>query len=148
MIVTLVLVLAAPAPAPAQWSSSDHWELGPLRLDQRSALEWPHAYVPSFTVVPDRRRVHRLTLGLDLPALDRLAFDAVVVEPSDDPFLRPRTAGLPTGEGTRPYVWTGVRVRLPRGPWQLSAGRAAVATGLAGAFRRTGDFRVSLLRPL
>jgi hypothetical protein len=69
-------------------------ELGPLRLDQWSGLVWPHAYVPSFTLVPDRRRTHRLMLRLDLPSLRGLAFDTVVVEPSDDPFIRARPAGL------------------------------------------------------
>jgi hypothetical protein len=143
-----LLVLALVAPASAPGVRSDHWELGPLRLDQRSELVWPHAYVPYFTLVPDRRRAHRLTLGLDLPGLRGVAFDAVVVEPSDDPFLRARTAGLPTGEGARAYAWMGARVRLPGGQWQLGVGRAAVAAGLAGAFLRPGDFRVSLLRPL
>lgn len=141
MLGSALLVLALAAPAPDPGVMSDHWEIGPLRLDQRSALMWPHAFVPTFTLVPERRRVHSLTLGLDLPALRGVEFEAVTVEPSDDPFLRSRTAGMPTGEGARGYSWVGVRVPIPSSQWHMGIGRAAIV-GLP----RSGSWRVAFVR--
>jgi hypothetical protein len=147
MLGSALILLALAAPAPEPTATSDHWEVGRLRLDRRTALMWPHAFVPTFTLVPDRRRVHSLSLGLDLPALRGVTFDAVMVEPSDDPFLRSRTAGMPTGEGTLGYAWAGVRVQVPRSHWQMSVGRAMlVGAAAAGGILRPGSWRVSLMR--
>jgi hypothetical protein len=147
----LVVALAAPAVAGPS-VRPDHWELGPLTVDQKTTLTWPSAYVPSFTLVLDRRRLHRLSLGLDLPALRGLSFDAVVVEPSDDSDIRARTAHLPTEEGRRAYAWMGARLRFPNSRWQLAMGRSWVvgmASAVAGsAVGRPGEWRVHLVRPL
>jgi hypothetical protein len=149
--VLLTLALAAPATSgpPLQ---PDRWELGRLQIEQSTTLTWPGLYLPAFTLAPDRRNVHRLTLGLDLPALRGLSFDAVVVEPSGDPNIRARTAGLPTGEGSRAYAWVGLRYRIPGSRWQLGVGHASVLR-VASAVARTAMGRgsgwsVNLLRPL
>jgi len=153
MIAAALLATALAAPAAAGPSpQAERWELGPLRIDQSSGLTWPGQYLPAFTLAPDRRRVHRLTLGLDLPVLRKLSFDLATVEPSRDPNLRARTAGMPTGEGSVPYAWTGARLRIPNSQWQLGIGRSWVV-GVASAVARTamgraGGWRVDLLRPL
>jgi hypothetical protein len=143
--VLLTVVLAAPAVAepPVQ---PDRRELGPLWLDQSSKLTWPGLYLPSFTLAPDRRRVHRLTLGLELPILRGLSFDVVVVEPSDDPDILARTSHLRTGEGSA-HAWLGIRYQLPKSRWQLNAGYATTVRR-AGAMGRPGGWSINLVRPL
>jgi hypothetical protein len=142
---------AAPAPAPAVPSlHPDRRELGRLWLEQSSALTWPGLHVPAFTLVPDRRRIHGLTLGLDLPGLRGVSFDAMMVEPSDDPEIRRLTARMPTGEGSSGYGWVGMRVQIPNSRWQLQVGRSWVARGpsaIPGArMGRVGGFQVNFMR--
>lgn len=149
-----VLTVALAAPGVASPSPpADQWELGPLWLEQGTKLTWPGLYMPSFRLATDRRRVHRLTLGLDVPALRGWSFDAVVVEASDDLGLRARTTRLQRNEGAKTYAWVGARVQIPKSQWQLGLGYATVlrvASGLAGVAtgRALGEWRVNLLRPL
>lgn len=149
MLATLILAVMFAAPAGPS-TPADHWELGPLSIDKNTTLTWPGLYVPSFTLVHDRRHVHRLTLGLDLAGLRSLSFDAVLVEPSDDPDLRARTSHLPTGEGSHAYAWTGVRFQLPNPRWQLSLGRSStIGSAVArSAMGRPGGWSVNVLRAL
>jgi hypothetical protein len=149
--VLLRLALLAPAAA-GPLVHPDRRELGPLWHEQSSTLMWPGAYVPAFTLVPDRRRVHRLTFGIDYAALRAVSFEAVLVEPSYDPEIRRLTAGMPTGEGSQAYAWVGAKVRIPSSKWQLGvgwSGAVGVASAVArGAMGRGGLWQVNLVRPL
>ncbi len=147
----LTVMLAAPAAAGPS-VHPDRRELGRLWVEQSSTFTWPGLQLPAFTLVPDRRRIHGLTLGLDLPKLRWLTFDAMLVEPSDDPDIRRLTSRLPTGEGTSAYAWAGVRARIPSSRWQLRAGYAWAVRGastMAGRpMGRGGMWMVNLVRPL
>ena len=145
-----VVLMAPPAVGPS--AHPDRRELGPLWFEQSSRLAWPGLHVPAFTLVPDRRRVHRLSLGLDYAVLRRVTFEAVMVEPSDDPEIRRLTARMPTGEGSQAYAWLGAKVQIPNSKWQLGVGWSTavrVASAVAGgAMRRGGGWQVNLVRPL
>jgi len=141
---------AAPAAPAGPSLHPDRRELGRLWLEQSSTLTWPGLHVPAFTLVPDRRRIHGLTLGLDLPGLRGVVFEAIVVEPSDDPEIRRLTARMPTGEGSSAYAWAGMRVQIPSSRWQLQVGRSWVprgASAIPGArMGRMGGFQVNFMR--
>ncbi len=148
----LSFVLAAPATAGAP-AQPDLREFGPLWIERSTTLIWPGLYLPSFTLATDRRRVHRLSLGLDLPVLRGLSFEGAVVEPSDDPDIRARTMHLPTDEGRRAYAWGRVRLRIPNSMWQVGVGRSWVVGAASAVARgamtgRGAAWRVDLLRPL
>lgn len=149
----LTLALAAPtAPEPSTTPSHDRREFGRLWLEQHTTLTWPGLYVPEFTVVPDRRRVHRLTLGLDLARLRGVSLYAVGVEGSDDPDVRARIGPMQSLDGSLSYGRVGVRVQIPRSQWQLDVGRsfvAAVSTAAGGLLgSRGGGWSMNLVRPL
>lgn len=151
MLTALLLTVALAAPAAAGPSaSSDRWELGPLWIDQSTALTWPGLYVPAFTIVPDRRRVHRLSLGLDLRALRGVSLHAVGVEGSDDPDIRARTSGMQSLQGSVPYGWVGMRVQIPRSQWHVDVGRSFVAASAVAraAMGSRGGWSMNLVRPL
>lgn len=149
----LAVVFAAPAvpAAPGPSPSVDRRELGPVWFERSSALMWPGLYVPSFTLVPDRRRVHRFSLGLDLPGLRGVSLHAAGVEPSDDPSLRTRTGGVQSLEGSLGYAWVGMRFRIPRSQWHVDVGRSFVAAASVvarGVMGMRGGWSVNLVRPL
>jgi hypothetical protein len=153
MLTAVMLTMALAAPAVTGPSlHPDRRELGSLWYEQGSTFAWPGLYMPAFTLVPDRRQIHRFTLGLDLPALRWLEFEALTVEPSNDPDLRRLTARMPTGEGSNAYAYAGVRVHIPQSRWQLGIGRSmaiagagAMARGMVG---RGSLWQVNLVRPL
>lgn len=140
-----IALLAPPAAAPSV--HPDRRALGSLWLEQSSTLMWPGPYVPSFTLVPDRRRVHRLSFGIDYAALRAVSFEVVMVEPSDDPEIRRLTARMPTGEGSRGYAWIGAKVRIPSSQWHVSIGWSS-AVRVASAVGRGAGWQVNLVRPL
>lgn len=152
MGIGILLTVALVAPPAGPSVHPDRRDFGALWVESSSTLMWPGLYAPSFTLVPDRRRVHRLTLGFDHAALRAVSFEAVMVEPSDDPEIRRLTARMPTGEGSQAYAWVGAKVRVPSSRWHVALGWSSavqVAGPLAsGAMRRGGGWQVNLVRPL
>lgn len=150
MGIGILLTAALLAPPTGPSSHPDRRELRSLWVERSSTLMWPGLYVPSFTLVPDRRHVHRLTLGIDYAALRAVTFEAVMVEPSDDPEIRRLTARMPTGEGSRAYAWVGAKVRIPSSQWHVAVGGSSAirVAGESGAMTRGGGWQVNLVRPL
>lgn len=118
-----MIVLAPAGPAgPRQAQGQELGEVGPFVLERFSELTWPGVYLPAFSLVPERRWVHRFTLRTREAPWGLLAIDAVGVESSRDPELRQRTVGVPSLEGAG-NLWLGARFTPARGDLSMTLGR-------------------------
>lgn len=131
VVVAAALFVAVTAPAPAiSTPAGEVAELAPFRFTRYRQLTWPGTYLPDFNLVPERRWVHRFSLGFSHPALRSWTFDLVGVEASLDPELRQRTAGMPTLEGAG-NLWMGARWTPKRSNVSMSFGRPlSVVSGI------------------
>lgn len=113
----LGLLAAAPAAAP----TSDATEWGALHFERSSSLTWPGLQAPPFSLLGERRMVHRFTLGFAPPESRVFELSVVSIERPMQPQSLARALFDPSANGS---MWIGASVALP-GPSnvRLSLGR-------------------------